>query len=245
MTRQPRRESGTDIYHIMVRGINKERIFEKEKDYRKIFNTLKEQLDSKIEIYAYCIMPNHLHLLMKIPFELMTVYMHHVEVIYAQYYNLSRERVGHVFQGRFKSECVENEKYFWNCLRYIHNNPVKANLVKAEDVYRWSSEWEYLRGKNVLLHEKAIKLCAKRKDLFEQKNYKIEQIFLDIKEEEEKQKIEYFNYNFQMFLKEKNVKADEWHISTKLVREFRERLASEDVLSKTLIDKMIRERRNG
>ena len=80
---------------------------------------------------------------------------------YANYYNYKHHRNGHVFQNRFVSECIETERYFWNCLRYIHLNPVKARVVKEAARYQYSSMMEYKSGTPDILHEKAVAFYKK------------------------------------------------------------------------------------
>ena len=76
---------------------------------------------------------------------------------YAQYYNYKNNRNGHVFQNRFGSECIESERYFWNCLKYIHMNPVKACMVSGLMDYKYSSIKDYMNEIVDILHENAIK----------------------------------------------------------------------------------------
>ncbi len=120
-----------------------------------------------VEIYAYCIMNNHLHLLIKSELEELSRFMAKVLATYAQYYNYKNDRIGYVFQDRYKSECVENERYYWSCLRYIHLNPLHANIVKNATRYKYSSMSEYTTQKTRLLHPKALKFWKNRFDSME------------------------------------------------------------------------------
>ena len=88
MPRKARRESATGIYHIIIRGINREEIFKQKKDIKKIYGIMKLYLVDEMEIYAYCIMPNHLHMLVKADLEVLSDYMKKVGSVYALYYNL-------------------------------------------------------------------------------------------------------------------------------------------------------------
>ncbi len=152
-----RKISCTEIYHVMSHGVNKEKIFAKNTEREKMLSIFKEYAEKyDVEIYGYCIMNNHIHLLLKAQLEELSGYMQKTISEYAIYYNWKKERRGHVFQGRFKSECIENEAYYWNCLRYIHNNPVNANFIKDCENYKYSSMKEYLSGKKYLIHEKAF-----------------------------------------------------------------------------------------
>lgn len=156
-------ESPTGIYHIMHRGNNKAPIFQEEHEKRRMYRFLKEGMkDLSIEIYAYCIMSNHLHLLLKADLKELAVYVHRFARNFAEYYNWNHQHVGHVFQGRFRSECIDSEEYFWACLRYIHLNPVKGGLVRNMVSYHYSSAREYRQEQPELVHKKAFQLKQRR-----------------------------------------------------------------------------------
>jgi putative transposase len=129
MARKERKKSRSGIYHIMLRGINRQTIFEDEEDKRKFLETLKKYKDvSKYQLYSYCLMDNHVHLLIREMDETIAEAIKRISSSYVYWYNLKYERVGHLFQERFKSERVESEVYFLTVLRYIHQNPLKAGL---------------------------------------------------------------------------------------------------------------------
>jgi putative transposase len=107
-----------------------------------ISKTNKEQ---KFSIYAYCLMNNHVHLLINEGNEEIARIMKRINVSYAYYFNKKYKRVGHLFQDRFKSEAIESEEYLLAAARYIHNNPVKANIVSNPGLYRWSSYNTYVK----------------------------------------------------------------------------------------------------
>ncbi|WP_139902806.1 transposase [Clostridium thermarum] len=144
MPRQARKYSKSGIYHIMVRGINKQNIFEEDEDRERFIKTLKYYKEiSKYEIYAYCLMTNHVHLLIRETMEPISLIMQRINGSYGIWYNTKYERCGYLFQGRFKSEPVEDKRYFQTVFRYIHQNPLKANLVKDIKGWKWSSLNEY------------------------------------------------------------------------------------------------------
>lgn len=156
--------SRTGIYHVMIRGINHENIFGKSlyKHVMKgIMNNKKQEKD--IVIFAYCIMDNHMHLLIKAELNELSLYMSRIENAYAKFYNKSLNRCGHVFQNRFKSECVEDEKYFYCCMKYIHKNPVKAGLCKEENDYEFSSYYEINTNKYFILDKNKIEELQKER----------------------------------------------------------------------------------
>ena len=148
MPRRIRERSSTGIYHIMLRGINKQDIFHDAEDKIKLIETLIHY--KKIcgyELYGYCLMNNHIHLLIKEGQETISQVIKRVGVSYVYWYNLKYERNGHLFQDRFKSEKVEDEKYLLTVLRYIHQNPIKAGIVAEAAKYEWSSYSEYVNQK--------------------------------------------------------------------------------------------------
>ncbi len=144
MSRQARKRSNTGIYHVMLRGIDKRSIFLDDEDREKfIENIIKAKEVGDFEIYGYCLMDNHVHLLIKEDEEIGTS-IKRITVGYVGWHNNKYERTGHLFQNRFKSEPVETESYLITVLRYIHQNPVKAGIVKKLEDYRWSSYKQYL-----------------------------------------------------------------------------------------------------
>ena len=155
MVRPLRQNSGTGIYHVMLRGINKQIIFECANDYRRFVELLKQMtnpidensnpLPPRCNFYAYCLMPNHVHLLIQEKNESLSMGIKRIAAAYALYYNKKYERQGHLFQDRFKSEPVADATYFFTLLRYIHQNPVAGRLCNCVDDYKWSSWWEYVK----------------------------------------------------------------------------------------------------
>ena len=140
MPRLPRQKSESGIYHIMLRGINQQTIFEDEEDYLKFIETLKEyKAVSGYKVFAYCLMSNHIHILIKVEKEDLDLIMKRIGGSYVYWYNWKYYRKGHLFQDRFKSEVVEDDAYFLTVLRYIHQNPVKAGIIKNIDQYKYSS----------------------------------------------------------------------------------------------------------
>lgn len=150
MSRQARKESPTGYYHVIQRGTGKQIIFEDDADYTKYLTKLKECKDRyEIKVAAYCLMNNHAHLLIKAEsLDTLSRMMRSLGVSYASYYNIKYSHEGHVFQDRFLSKTVSNEKYLCGCLRYIHNNPVSAGICPREE-YRWSSYRDYLEDKGI------------------------------------------------------------------------------------------------
>ena len=145
MPRAAREKSSTGIYHVMLRGINHQIIFEDDEDYQKFLWTIKDTKEkSGYEIYAYCLMSNHIHLLLKEVTEDLGIVFRRIGASYVYWYNWKYSRRGHLFQARYKSEAVEMDSYFLTVLRYIHQNPYKAGIVKNIADYPWSSYGEYV-----------------------------------------------------------------------------------------------------
>ena len=143
MPRRPRQLSSTGIYHLMLRGVNRQRIFEEPADYEYFLNCLKKTQEiSNATFYAYCLMTNHIHLLIGEGWESISVTMKRIGVRYAGWFNRKYNRVGHLFQDRFRSKAVTDDAYYLMVLLYIHNNPVKAGLCALPSEYQWSSRKE-------------------------------------------------------------------------------------------------------
>ena len=130
----------------MLRGINKQVIFEDEEDNIKFLETLKKyKAISGYKIFAYCLMSNHVHLLLKVEKDDIDLIIKRIASSYVYWYNWKYKRNGHLFQDRFKSEPVENDSYFLTVVRYIHQNPLKAGVCKSIDGYNFSSYNEYVK----------------------------------------------------------------------------------------------------
>ena len=153
MPRQARKESGTGIFHVMMRGINHQNIFEDEEDNYQFINTL-DRMRLRYDgegnacgrnccYYAYCLMGNHFHLLIRERDERVGETIKRIASSYVYYYNRKYGRDGHLFKERFKSEPVNDMEYFTVLLRYIHQNPVKAGIVEKVKDYEFSSWGEY------------------------------------------------------------------------------------------------------
>jgi putative transposase len=138
--RQARQKSKSSIYHIMIRGANRQEIFHDEEDCRKFLDTIaKYKGKTEMNVYAWCLMSNHVHLLLKEGKEDVSVTMKRVGVSFVSFYNWKYRTTGHLFQDRFKSEKVETINYLLTVVRYIHQNPVKAGMVNRAEDWKWSS----------------------------------------------------------------------------------------------------------
>lgn len=145
MPRKPRIEIGGGLYHVITRGNNRRKIFRSDDDYLK-FTGLLHQQKSKLPfyLYAYCLMPNHIHLLIEMQDDLVSRIMQRVLTGYSQYHNRKYKKIGHLFQGRYKSILCQTDRYLGELVRYIHLNPVRARMVKRPEDYEYSGHRAYL-----------------------------------------------------------------------------------------------------
>ena len=140
MARQGRRISGTGIYHVLQRGVNQQRIFEQAEDYIHFLDCLYEVKKlTGLTLYAYCLMGNHIHILLKEGTEPLSMILRRLGTRYATWFNKKYGRSGHLFQDRYKSEPVETDEYFLSVVIYIYQNPVKAGICRFSTEYEWSS----------------------------------------------------------------------------------------------------------
>ncbi len=152
MSRPPRILSETGLYHIIFRGLNRQNIFEEDKDYIKLLAILNDiKCEYKIQIYAYCLMTNHVHLFIKekASGDIKTI-MHKLLTRYVMSYNRKYQRSGSLIGNRYKSEPIEDETYYLTLIRYIHQNPVKAGIIDKLEKYIWSSYNDYIKMENKL-----------------------------------------------------------------------------------------------
>lgn len=176
MARSLRIEYPGAFYHAINRGNANGPIFLNDRDREKFIEYLEAAVDRfSLIVHSYCLMDNHYHLLVETPDANISKAMHWLNVSYAVYFNIKRNRKGHLFQGRFKAFLVNADEYAQVLSRYIHLNPVRAKLTQKPEDYRWSSynaligkveepEWletNYLLGHFHKTRKKAILLFRK------------------------------------------------------------------------------------
>ncbi len=246
MPRTARQKSATDTYHVIARGINREFIFKQKREKNNFIRLLLKHLENRdIEIFAYVIMSTHFHILIRTDLKLLSNYLAIVLAEFAEYYNYKHNRNGHVFQDRFRSECVETEKYFWNCLRYIHMNPVNANLVKSPLNYNFSSLKEYETEKSRIIHPKAIEIYKSEftdfEDYLDFHSKGQKQVFMDIPEEVEAQLLK---AALTILRQEAHLKGFEGPFEIiedlELRRQYKEQLQNELKISKAKTERLYR-----
>lgn len=173
MPRSARIKSKTGIYHVMLRGINRQDLFEDDKDRQRFIETLEACKEkSSYTLFGYCLMSNHVHLLLRENLEPLAVTIKRISSSYVYYYNWKYSRCGHLFQERFKSEVVDTDAYFLTVLRYIHQNPLKPKMVRDIADYTWCSYKDYLRGSVHINTDFALKM-------FSENSLQAKQAFID------------------------------------------------------------------
>lgn len=162
MPRRARKEINSKFLHIMIQGINREYIFNNEKDIERYLKITKEKLKNiDLDIISYCIMNNHAHFLVFAKdINQISVLMKKINTSYAIYYNNIYNRCGYVFRDRFKSEEILSRKHLINCIHYIHNNPVKAEICKKQEDYKYSSYREFKNKSYLINKNKVLKILG-------------------------------------------------------------------------------------
>lgn len=244
MPRASRKSLNTSFYHVIVQGVNKEFIFEKYQYRKKYLQFLKESKELyHIEIVAYAIMYNHAHLIIYTENTTdLSMFMKKVNENYGRYYNYIENRVGHVFRDRFLSEPITNQKYLLNCIVYIHNNPVKANIVNNCEDYRFSSYMDYINNTG-FINQDIVELIFESKNInyneykaMHLKNTYYFSEYDDMKKENLKEILEEIEKRYAMSFKEL---AKDSKLLKKVILEIKDRInVSNYELSKLLkIDK--------
>jgi REP element-mobilizing transposase RayT len=138
------------FYHITSRGNERKNIFKSQRDREQFLRYLESATERYgAKIHVYCLMSNHYHLLLETPLANLSQIMRHINGAYTTYFNIKRERAGHLFQGRYKAILVEMDEYAQELSRYIHLNPVRAGIAEMPEQYPWSSYRYYIKHKDV------------------------------------------------------------------------------------------------
>ena len=236
MPRQERKRSKSGYYHIMLRGNERRNIFLDDEDKLRFLETIYEkQQKDRFNMHAYCLMDNHVHLMIGEGTEDIAKVMKRITVSYVYYFNKKYKRVGHLFQDRYRSEVVEKDSYVLALARYIHQNPVKANMTKQAGEYKWSSYGSYIDEKNYFCkmidrdiimelfsedREKAKRLFIKYMD---EENC---DTFIDLKEEEEVMEEGEAKALYLGMLRDKGLDSEDgmkMQVPDELIKEFREK----------------------
>ncbi|HLB41935.1 MAG TPA: transposase [Gammaproteobacteria bacterium] len=145
MARKPRIHQPEACYHVILRGNAGQDIFFTNEDRHQFYNLIHEGiLRFNYRVHAFCLMNNHVHILLQVSDVSISKIMQNICFRYAQWVNKRQKRIGHLFQGRFKTKVVDSDEYLLQLIQYIHLNPVKAKLVLCAKEYPWSSYLAYL-----------------------------------------------------------------------------------------------------
>lgn len=167
MPRKPREISSSGIYHVVLRSVNQHIIFEEDSDYLKFLYILSDCNDKyNIDILAYCLMDNHIHLLINSQFQNLSHFFQSLGSRFARWYNDKYERRGHLFQERYHSRAINTRKHYYAALIYIHNNPVKAGMCRYASEYRWSSHAAFYGKVNEIVNvDYSYKMAGSKESL--------------------------------------------------------------------------------
>ncbi len=165
MARPPRIEFYGALYHIIVRGNRKQDIFQDKQDrlhYLNLMEHYKKERDFRL--YAYVLMTNHIHLLIETRETPISRIMQLLNFTYTRYFNKKYGKVGHLFQGRYKSFICDKDNYLLALIRYLHLNPVRAKIVVFPEEYEWSSHNDYLTERTRIVDtEQVLRMFSERR----------------------------------------------------------------------------------
>jgi len=166
MARPLRIEYEGAFYHVTSRGNERKRIFHSKYDYEKFKSYLKESQEKYgYFLHCYVLMSNHYHLLIETPEANLSQIMHYINGAYTNYINRRKMRSGHLFQGRYKAILLDRDSYLLELSRYIHLNPVRANIVEAPLTYPYSSYRSYVfkKGEEIVCRDLILEMISKKK----------------------------------------------------------------------------------
>lgn len=167
MARPLRIEYEGAFYHVTARGNERKKIFYSKADYEKFRHYLKEGEEKYgFVLHSYVLMTNHYHLLIETLEANLGKIMHYINGSYTNYINIKKKRSGHLFQGRYKAIVIDKDSYLLELSRYIHLNPVRAEMVKKPEGYPYSSYKSYIskRGEEIVSRDLILSMLAKDKN---------------------------------------------------------------------------------
>jgi len=152
MPRAARITEENGCYHIITRGNQKQSVFMDERDYAKYLDILlKYKKYYKFKLYCFCLMPNHVHIIIEVKNpSMLNKIMRGLNLSYTLYFNFKYKKVGHLWQDRFKSKMIQKDYYLLECINYIESNPLRASLTSRIAEYPWSS-YLYRMSNNSIL----------------------------------------------------------------------------------------------
>lgn len=182
MPRISRKNLNTSFLHVMVQGVNKDYIFNKDyykKQYLELIKKFKNEFN--IELLAYCIMSNHAHFaIFNEDKETLGKFMHKANFEYARLYNKAENRCGVLFRNRYNIEPIYNQKHLANCINYIHLNPVKAGMVEKCEDYKFSSYMDYMKNNGLATSDILHQIFGKNFDYTSMSKKQCGRLFMDV-----------------------------------------------------------------
>lgn len=183
MPRKPRQHSALNIYHVVIKGLNSQRLFEERNDYLKYLEILKLHKEScDFNLFAYCLMSNHVHLLIQTNVISLESIFRKINTAYASWFNMKYSRSGPLQDGRYYSQPIDSPDYLLCALRYIHKNPLKANLEgTVGSKYPWNSYHAYInQNDNLVDIESILAEFSSTDDFIEYHSSDSDDVFMDI-----------------------------------------------------------------
>lgn len=159
MPRKRREKSPIGLYHIVLRGMNQQVLFESNADFERMISHINKAKNLvPFELHAYCLMSNHVHLLIEAEYEDVPMMVHNIKTTYARKYNIKVSRTGSLFESRYGSKAIYTLRQYRNTVRYIHQNPFKAKIIYIEELhkYKWSSMMAFHNKESELILESTI-----------------------------------------------------------------------------------------
>ncbi len=244
MPRKVRTQSKNGIYHVMLRGNERKNLFLDDEDKQSFINTFKRLMrhehankdknEKKFFIYAYCLMDNHIHILINQGEDTISRIIKRIGTSYAYYFNKKYSRIGHLFQDRFKSEPIENDSYLLAVTRYIHNNPVKAGIADLPFQYRWSSYIDYIDDSRTDDFVETSSVL----DIFSMNKHKAKELFKEFSQQNDSDVFIDYNESFEEKVL-KNRKDVERFIESYLLEKGLKREELNDVTNRAVRNQMI------
>lgn len=226
----------SSFFHIMVQGINKEKIFET-KESKEQYEKLILKFNEGVEIISYCIMDNHTHVLIQTKkVEFIEKWMKKVNTIFAMNYNKSNNRIGYVFRDRYKLQPIMNLNHLYLCAEYIHNNPVKAKICKDKKEYEYSGFVKIYQGNQMFLMNRISQIL---KEVIDVKENKQNDRF-DFMDEDNKNKEEICNEIINEYLKDKNLSLEEIKKDKKELKEIVRHLKEDEKISFRMMENKLK-----
>ena len=150
MARKPRIHYPGAVYHVILRGNGGQDIFYSQEDRYRLYILLQEGIERfGHRIHAFCLMPNHLHIVVQVGDIALSKIFQNVSFRYTRYINKKQKRIGHLFQGRYKALLIDADSYLLELVRYIHNNPLRAGMVLSPEHYQWTSHRAYIGEESI------------------------------------------------------------------------------------------------